>query len=99
MPEIILCAGYEEGGKDSCNVWIDAIQYGPKICDRIFQGDSGGPLVIKQDGRYVVVGVVSGGIGCALPRNPGFYTRVNNFVDWISDTINNYEEKAQSSQT
>ncbi|XP_052739992.1 plasminogen [Bicyclus anynana] len=48
------------------------------------QGDSGGPLVVFQpDGRYVVVGVVSWGIGCADNRYPGIHTKVSFFIDWI----------------
>jgi secreted trypsin-like serine protease len=35
------------------------VQGGKDAC----QGDSGGPLMIKEDGRLVVVGVVSAGIG------------------------------------
>lgn len=52
--------------------------------------------MVKENGRNVVVGVVSGGIGCALPRLPGFYTRVNNYVDWIVDTIKSHEEKGRA---
>ena len=44
--------------------------------------------MIKNDkGRQVVVAVVSGGIGCALPRLPGIYTRVNSYLGWISSTV------------
>ena len=50
--------------------------------------DSGGPLMVEEDGRHVVVGVVNGGIGCDRPKLPGLYTRVNNYIDWISETIN-----------
>ena len=28
-----------------------------------FQGDSGGPLACKRDGRWILVGVVSKGVG------------------------------------
>lgn len=46
-------------------------------------GDSGGPLLSKIDGHYVVVGVVSTGIGCARPLLPGLYSRVSSYIGWI----------------
>ena len=62
-----ICAGYEQGGVDSC------------------QGDSGGPLIVRQgeSSRYVQVGVVSWGYGCARPGSPGIYTRVSKYISWI----------------
>lgn len=43
------------------------------------QGDSGGPLFgALADGRRVQVGIVSYGLGCAVPEFPGVYGEVNN---------------------
>jgi trypsin len=45
------------------------------------QGDSGGPLFGNlADGRRVQVGIVSYGLGCAVPEFPGVYGEVNNPV-------------------
>ncbi|XP_047478379.1 mucin-5AC-like isoform X2 [Penaeus chinensis] len=50
------------------------------------QGDSGGPLVAKLcDGTWAQIGVVSYGFRCAVPDNPGVYTRVSAFANWISE--------------
>jgi Trypsin len=40
------------------------------------QGDSGGPLAFQTSGVFKLVGVVSGGAGCAWPGFPGYYARV-----------------------
>lgn len=50
-------------------------------------GDSGGPLMLKKQDRHFVAGVVSAGFGCARERLPGLYTRVNNYLEWISETL------------
>lgn len=64
-----VCAGEMLGGKDTC------------------QGDSGGPLFVQNtiNGRvkYVLAGIVSYGVGCAMSYHPGIYTRVSNYINWI----------------
>ncbi|XP_055308152.1 venom protease-like [Sitodiplosis mosellana] len=70
----VLCAGDLNGGRDSC------------------QGDSGGPMMypVEISGdryRFYQIGLVSYGIGCARTDTPGVYCKVQNFVDWIQDII------------
>jgi secreted trypsin-like serine protease len=44
------------------------------------QGDSGGPMVGKDArGRWVQVGIVSWGLGCARSGYPGVYTQISTF--------------------
>lgn len=57
------------------------------------QGDSGGPLLARdQEGQFVQIGVVSNGLGCAAPKQPGIYSRVATGLPFIgsflSDDIN-----------
>lgn len=46
-------------------------------------GDSGGPLLCN-DTQF---GIVSWGMGCALPYSPGVYTRVDRYLEFINDTM------------
>jgi len=71
--QTFLCAGHKEGGKDACS------------------GDSGGPLIIprKEDGRSMLWGIVSWGIGCGGAGRPGVYTRVSQFTNWIDEKVKN----------
>ena len=52
------------------------------------QGDSGGPLACQgKDGRWVLAGLTSYGIGCGWPGYYGIYARVSSFLDWIDDVM------------
>ncbi|CAH0712954.1 unnamed protein product, partial [Brenthis ino] len=71
-----LCGGKKSGGVDSC------------------QGDSGGPLQVKialpeigEGTMHFIIGVTSFGTGCGLPNQPGVYTRVSSFIDWIESIV------------
>lgn len=46
------------------------------------QGDSGGPLFVTSK-TAELVGVVSWGIGCALPNTPGVYAKLSNVESWV----------------
>ncbi|KAH0948456.1 hypothetical protein HN011_009680 [Eciton burchellii] len=71
IPHIFICAGWRNGGFDSC------------------EGDSGGPMVIQRarDKRWILTGIISWGIGCAAPNQPGVYTRISEFREWINQIL------------
>ncbi|CAK1542038.1 unnamed protein product [Leptosia nina] len=70
-----MCAGKIEGGVDTC------------------QGDSGGPLQVKlketkyEGSMHMVIGVTSFGIKCGKKDQPGIYTKVSSFLDWIESVV------------
>ena len=71
IKEVNVCAWDPEGKKDSCN------------------GDSGGPFVClaPEEDRYILAGIVSWGVGCAVPGYPGVYAAVSFLLDFVYDTI------------
>ncbi|XP_072447419.1 serine protease 52-like [Chiloscyllium punctatum] len=63
----MLCAGYEEGGRDACQ----GDSGGPLMC----QG--------MNSESWIQVGIVSWGSGCGQSRSPGVYTLLANYLDWL----------------
>lgn len=55
--------------------------------------DIGGPLIQPvyekeiEDFRYYQIGVASYGISCKQSDTPSVYTKVQHFIDWIQDKI------------
>ncbi|XP_042218450.1 serine proteinase stubble-like isoform X2 [Homarus americanus] len=52
--------------------------------------DKGAPLFYFDEDstkRYYVVGLVSYGYGCAKPNEPGVFTRVGAFIEWIEQIL------------
>ena len=58
-------------------------------------GDDGGALIreakkgVDKQWVWVATGVNNWGKGCAQKDNPGYYTKVYPFIDWIKTTIDN----------
>jgi secreted trypsin-like serine protease len=51
------------------------------------EGDSGGPATAVVAGERRLIGVTSSGGQCGDPSKPGLYTKVANYIDWITETL------------
>lgn len=67
------------------------------------QGDSGGPFVREirkgRQMRWLVIGIVSWGEGCAQRDKYVYYTREYPFLDWINRTIEGFKYISDGSIT
>lgn len=61
--------------------------YGKEIVGDACKGDSGGPFAVQFDSRWILLGIVSWGEGCGRPEKYGYYTKVNNYNNWIRKMI------------
>merc|ERR1711915_1040786 len=69
-----------------------AYELGTDTC----QGDSGGPLVVNENGKNIVVGVVSFGHKCAVRNYAGVYTRVTGYLRWIQGYMSNSDWQCET---
>ncbi|XP_032291566.1 uncharacterized protein Corin isoform X2 [Drosophila virilis] len=79
VSEGMVCAGYDDGGKDACQ----GDSGGPLLC----------PYPGEKD-RWFVGGIVSWGIMCAHPKLPGVYANVIRYVPWINEQIQKHSRPA-----
>ena len=80
--------------RDACGVIFPGINSG-QICAGGVQdqdscdGDSGGPLVdqVGVNGQMTLFGIVSAGSRVCGIGQPGIYTRVDHYVEWIRQNL------------
>jgi len=71
VTENMLCAGYAQGGEDSCK----GDSGGPLMSFDVIQS------------QWTQVGIVSWGEGCAEPNHYGVYTNLELFSEWVNQEI------------
>jgi secreted trypsin-like serine protease len=77
IADAVCAADYHEAGVELISE--DSICAGKPGVDTC-QGDSGGPMVRRDgQGRWLQVGIVSWGLGCARKGFPGVYTQISTF--------------------
>ncbi|KAM4636420.1 complement C1s subcomponent isoform 1-T2 [Discoglossus pictus] len=89
---------------DKCNLVEGAVLTGNMLCAGIkgkdaCQGDSGAPLVFN-DPQIPETQFVGGIVSWGPPEcgNAGLYTKVENYLDWIKDTIQKEEKDMEPEQ-
>ncbi|XP_037034832.1 atrial natriuretic peptide-converting enzyme isoform X2 [Bradysia coprophila] len=75
VTEGMICAGYQEGGKDACQ----GDSGGPLLCRDPNDRE-----------RWFVGGIVSWGVKCAHPKLPGVYANVPKYIPWILQQMQKY---------
>lgn len=85
IPDDECAAAYRRAGVELVrDESICAGRHGVDTC----QGDSGGPMVRRdRAGRWVQVGIVSWGLGCARDGYFGVYTQISKFRAEIQDAV------------
>jgi secreted trypsin-like serine protease len=74
----MLCAGYENGGKDACQG-----DSGGPLMKRMNHTSENNANVVSGK-RWTLIGLVSAGYSCAKPGQPGIYHRLTKSADWIT---------------
>lgn len=87
-----ICAGEPQGGRDACQgMKIDRnnVMEGSYIY-AFPSGDSGGPFLCRSERdstEWYLAGIISHGDGCARADEPGVYTRVSLYLEWIEEVV------------